>query len=177
MALIKIEIDTGNESYSELDNLESRRESLPKVINYLKALNSGAESADFTIHVDGDQRTSSLTVSGTGTQADETFTVNGVDFTYKTSGVSGYTGTWVEVDSSSTDNTASNMASAIEGQSDYRLEGVVGASASGSDVTVTADEMGEIGNAVHVETNATDVSASAGATGTDGSSTQIVSNS
>ena len=176
MALIKILIDTGSDSYSELDNLQSRKESLPKVINYLKAINSGASSASVTVNKEVVEATSSITVSGTGQVNNETFTVNGETFTFKTSGVSGFTGTFVEPSGTLVATTATNIANAIEGQTlNKKLEGVVGASAAAGVVTVTFDEGGKVGNALDIAESVTDLTSAEGATGTNGTSTTLTS--
>ena len=169
MALIKILIDTGSESYSELDNLQDRKESLPKVINYLKAINSGAESATVTVQKEAVQATSTLTVSGSGVVADETFSVNGETFTFKDLSGAGYTGLWVDINAQTATQTGDNIVSAIENQTlNKKLEGVLGASNAAGVVTITSDEGGKIGNAIYVSESATDVAAAEGVTGING---------
>lgn len=176
MALIKILIDTGSDSYSELDNLQDRKESLPKVINYLKSINSGASSATVSLYKESIEATSSITVSGTGQVNDETFTINGETFTFKTSTVSGFTGMWIEPSGTDTTVTATNIANAIEGQTlNKKLEGVVGAAAASSVVTVTFDEGGKVGNALDIAEAVTDLTSADGATGTNGTVSSLTS--
>lgn len=174
MALIKILIDTGNESFSELDNLQSRKESLVKVINYLKAVNSGAESAEVKVYKEAVQQVNSITVGGTGVQADETFQVCSETFTFKDLSGNGNTGLWVDINDTSESAVADNIAAVIESTSS--LEGVVGAESDGVDtVTITFDEGGEVGRALVVTESATDVTAAQGATGTNGTATTVTS--
>jgi len=178
MALIKILIDTGSASYSELDNLQSRKESLPKVINYLKAVNSGAESATITVNKVVLEATATLNVGGTGVANNETFDINGETFTFKTSGVTGYTGAWIEPSATDTSVTADNIVSAVNNLVSEAVEGVVTAAvttsaAAASVVTLTFDEGGRVGNAITTSETATDFTVAQGVTGTDGTSTTL----
>lgn len=173
MALIKVLIDTGSGGYSELDGLQSIKEELPKLINYLQAINSGAKSAKVEIDVAGVKKTSSLTISASGQQEDETFTVCGEVFTLKSSlGGAGATGTLVEIS-----NTPATMALNIEKgielnlSSKLGLAGVVGnVSVASNVVTIEAAEGGRIGNAIAVSEGMTNATAASGATGVDGTS-------
>jgi hypothetical protein len=176
MSLIKILIDTGDNSFSELDGLQSRKESLPKIINYLQALNSGAKSAEFVINIEPVQKVSTLTLTGTGQVEDETFTLNGVEFTLKDDLAAGYTGLWVDLDHEDEEVSATNIAACVNGahaQAQLALNGVVGASSLGAVVTFTAVEGGKVGNAITLTDAATDAESASGASGTNGTSTTI----
>ena len=174
MALINIIIDMGSDSYSELDDLQSEKASLVKVINLLQAINSGAESASVTVEANAVQKVSTLTFSASGQVEDETFTLNGVDFTFKDTVSGGYTGTWIDIDSDY-ETTAENTSDCINNTSNVAVEGILGAAASSGVVTLTATRGGKSGNAITLSESATNVAAAAGASGTAGTSTTLTS--
>jgi hypothetical protein len=169
MALIKILIDTGSDSYSELDNLGNGKEYLPKVINYLEAINSGAKSAVVEVDLGSQKAVTSLTVEASGQQEDETFVVQGVTFTLKDDlGGAGHTGLLVEIDVLP-EIMAQNIKDGIQSNlSNFALEGIVGVDVNGNVVSITADEGGKIGNAIVVTESVTQLSKAVGATGLDG---------
>lgn len=169
MALIKILIDTGSGGYSELDNLGNSKEYLPKVINYLEAINSGAKSAVVEVDVGSQKAVTSLTVTASGQQNDETFVVQGVTFTLKSDlGGAGHTGVWVEIDNLP-QVMATNIKDGIEANlENFALKGIVGVSSSGAVVNISAVEGGKEGNAIVVTESVTQLSKAVGATGLDG---------
>jgi hypothetical protein len=173
MALIKVLIDTGSGGYSELDGLQSIKEELPKLINYLQAINSGAKSAKVEIDVNGVKKTSSITISASGQQEDETFTICGEVFTLKNNlGGAGATG-FLVLKSDVPATMAANIKAGIDLNKNTALglAGVVGdVTVASNVVTIQAAEGGRVGNAIVVSEAMTQATAASGATGVDGSS-------
>jgi hypothetical protein len=173
MALIKLLIDTGSGGFSELDGLQSLKEEMPKLINYLQAVNSGAKSAELELKVNSLKKTTTMTVSASGQQEDESFVICGEEFTLKDNlGGAGATGMLVEI-SESVNTMAANIKKGIDLNinSKLGLKGVVGAvSVAANVVTVQAAEGGLVGNGIVITENITNLAVAQGVTGVDGSS-------
>lgn len=122
----------------------------------LLELNTGAAKA-----------TATLTVSSTGSSADETVTIANVVFTAKASGATGN-----QFNVSTTPATqAASMAAAINASPD--LAGIVTAEAALGVVTLTAVVPGALGNGLQISEALTNVALAAFSGGSDGSSYSI----
>jgi len=161
MAIVKITLDMGSESYVELENLQTEKERLNEVINLLSAINAGVKSASVTISTAPSVSTSSLVVSASGQVEDETFTINGTTFTLKDdlSGA-GSTGLWIE-NSGTVATFCDNIVQGVNAykSSTNKLNGVVVASDGSTSVTFTASEYGTVGNGLTLSESITNVTA------------------
>jgi hypothetical protein len=159
MAIVKITLDMGSESYPQLENLQSEKEKINNVIDLLSAINSGMKSASVVVSVDPSVAISALAVSASGQVEDETFTLNGVTFTLKDdlSGA-GSTGLWIE----NSGTVATFCGNVVQGVNAYasssnKLSGVVTATEDDTSVTFTASEYGTAGNGLTLSGSVTNV--------------------
>lgn len=162
--LINVYIDT-DKVISELDHMNADAAGIACVENVLAGCAGGVIDADFIVMDKPVHAVGSLSLTGTGTVADETFTICGVVFTAKASGA---TGPQFDIDVVDSDITATNMAAAVTASIDSSLVGVIDCTASGSVVSFTATYPGLMGNGLKLVEAMTDCTLSAIAGGTNG---------
>jgi len=157
------------------DDVSRPRNFAHKVVNFIRALLAGARSASIDLRVCSG---AAVAASEFGTfsavpAASDTVTINGVDITF-VDGAAGNNQVKRD-DTPSNAVLASRLAAAINASTSEALSGVVSASASDADVTVTCNVAGAIGNAIVLAESATGFVWDGGATALSGGSGAIVS--
>ena len=170
MSLQRLVIDTGSQTAASFKSVcDLSKLKIPAGIeleNYISSLTSGNQSALITAKVGAVQASATLTSTGTATAA-ETFTLCNVVFTARASGATGN-----EFNVSATVGTqAANIAAAINASSD--LTGIVTATSSLGVVTITSVVPGLVGNGLQLSESLTNVTYTAFASGSDGTSYSI----
>lgn len=130
----KIQSESGN-----------RLKFINRIMLYLAALGAGARRAGIDVLAAAVHASGTVTFSGAAT-ADDTVVINGVTFTAKASGA---TGEQFNIGSDEEDSAA-NLAAAINASEDAGIAGIVTASVSAGVVTVSAARPGKLGNAITV---------------------------
>lgn len=171
MALVRIDIDTSS-AISQLDHMNAETAGINDVANILNGIEGGVIPANIDVLNAPVQAVGSLTITGTGTVADETFIINGVTFTAKASGASG---AQFNISTTDTTVTAANIATAVTASASARLVGVITCTASGSVVSFTAVTPGLLGNGYVLTESMTDCTLSAIAGGTNGTKSRLKS--
>lgn len=114
--------------------------------NFFRRLAGGESYGTVTANVGAVQATATMTVSAGGSGDGETCVVAGVTFTAKSSGA---TGNQFNVGADD-EETATNLAAAINASVTALVTGVVTASASAEVVTVAAAQSGLVGNSIAI---------------------------
>jgi hypothetical protein len=148
MSFLTLTIST-SDSLTELESLNSEKDDLAHVINYLTSIQGGLRSAVVTLNVENtqaktiinltDQPTNSTTVIlGSGAHATKTLLAK--------TAITGTTGIWFQ---SSTDGavTAAQLAACVNANTG---SGVYSATASASSCTIAVNAPGIVGNSITV---------------------------
>lgn len=171
MSLVRLVIDSNGTAadFKSQCNLAPLR--LPAAINFANYINgvAGGEliGADLAFKVGAVQAAATLTVSSTGSVADETFILANITFTAKASGA---TGNQFNV-SVTAATQAANMAAAINASTD--LAGIVTATSLLGVVTITSAVPGLLGNGLQLSESLTNVALVAFVGGTDGTAYNV----
>jgi hypothetical protein len=172
MSLLEIQISQGDSANFVKNRIVATdaREMLVRLAGHLEAIAAGV-----TLGANVVVRESPVRASGTVTftdvpTANDTVTVNGVDFTAKASGATGNQfniGGGADAAAKAA-ATATNLAAAINASTTAKVKDVVQASASAGVVTVTAKQAGLGGNVFTLTESADNCEVAAIAGGTDG---------
>lgn len=123
-----------------------------KIVNFITGLSTGSElgpsgsAPSIAVSVEGQATAASGTFTLASVVATDVCSINGVNFTCVASGA---TGNQFNVGADD-DETATNLAAAINASVTALVTGVVTASASGDVVTVTAVQKGLVGNSIAI---------------------------
>lgn len=134
---------------------------LNNLVDYLGGVSGGNYAAKLNVQVGAVKASATITSTGAATAA-ETFTLCNVVFTAVASGA---TGNQFNV-SGTVATQAANIAAAINASSD--LSGLVTATSALGVVTITAVVPGTVGNGLQLSESLTNVTATAFASGADG---------
>lgn len=132
---------------------------------YLKGVAGGVNRSEIVVNLGAVQASGSVTFTGAPSN-DETLSIANVTFTAKTSGASGN-----EFNIDGTNNTAANLAAAINASSD--LSKIVSASAASGVVTLTAHVPGKAGNAIELSESLSNATVTAFTNGAEGTETVL----
>lgn len=146
MAKLRLVVDTAEDLGALTIDSSNRQKWLRNLVDYLDAVGLGTQSASIVSSNVAVTAFSTLALSGGGPANNETFVVNGVTFTCKTSGA---TGNEFNIGADNT-ATAVNIAAAVNASATAGIPGIVTATSSGAVVTLSAAIPGRIGNAVTI---------------------------
>lgn len=147
MGKLVVELEIDDTATLMVEKLDSaiKENSMNNLVNLMSGIQGGAYNAAMNVKLGAVQASLAGTFSGAPT-ADETITINGVDFTAKDEGAEGDE---FNIGANVT-ATALNLATAINASTTAGIADVIYASPNAGVVTIYSTQAGKIGNAVVV---------------------------